>query len=65
MDEDNCQIYRGHSATNLASMRHMALNMLRAETSKALSLPRKQLRAFLHEDYLEKILMTYLEANKI
>ena len=36
MDEDNCQIYRGHAATNLASLRHMALNMLRAETSKAL-----------------------------
>lgn len=39
-DEDNCQIYRGHGATNLASLRLMALHMLRAELCKALSVPR-------------------------
>ncbi|MFV8423387.1 ISAs1 family transposase, partial [Vibrio parahaemolyticus] len=37
MNEDACQIYRGNAAELLAGIRHMALNMLRLETSRKLS----------------------------
>ena len=34
MNEDACQIYKDHGAENLACLRHMGLNMLRAEPTK-------------------------------
>ena len=32
MSEDTCQIDKDHEAENLSCLRHMRLNMLRAET---------------------------------
>lgn len=46
LQEDACQIYRENAAENLAGLRHMALNMLRAETTK-ISVPMKQKRCMM------------------
>lgn len=56
MNEDACQIYRGNAAQILANVRHMALNMLRAETTRKVSLRKKQQFAGMSSDYLEKVL---------
>ena len=64
MDEDDNQIFRGHAAANMATMRHLGLNMLRAETSKAMSVPRKQRRVHINEAYLEQVLLAGLSMNK-
>ena len=56
MNEDACQIYRGHAAENLACIRHTALNMLRKETTKKVSIARKRRLAAMTTDYLEKVL---------
>lgn len=55
MQEDACQIYKDNAAENLACLRHMALNMLRAEPSK-LSIVGKQRRCWMKTDHLEKVL---------
>ncbi|MCE9684605.1 ISAs1 family transposase, partial [Shewanella sp. AS16] len=41
---------------NLAGLRHMALNMLRAETTK-ISVPMKQKRCMMKTDFLERVLL--------
>ncbi|WP_102798998.1 ISAs1 family transposase [Bowmanella denitrificans] len=57
MNEDRCGIYRGHAAQILACFRQVGLNMLRKEQSKKLSIPRKQRRATVRTDYLERVLV--------
>ena len=44
MREDNCQIYQDHGAENWAMLRHLVLNMIRAEPSTG-SVRAKQKRA--------------------
>lgn len=56
MGEDACPIYRGDAAEILACIRHMALNMLRAETSRKASIKRKQKIAGMSSEYLEVVL---------
>ena len=56
MNEDACQIYRGDAPQILACARHMAQNMLRAETSRKASLRKKQQFAGMSSPYLEKVL---------
>ncbi|MCE9688290.1 ISAs1 family transposase, partial [Shewanella sp. AS16] len=56
LQEDACQIYRENAAENLAGLRHMALNMLRAETTK-ISVPMKQKRCMMKTDFLERVLL--------
>ncbi len=56
MNEDACQIYRGDAPQILACTRHMAQNMLRAETSRKASLRKKQQFAGMSSPYLEKVL---------
>ena len=56
MNEDACQIYRGDAPQILACARHMAQNMLRAETSRKASLRKKQQFAGMSSQYLEKVL---------
>ena len=56
MNEDACQIYRGDAPQILACTRHMAQNMLRAETSRKASLRKKQQFAGMSSQYLEKVL---------
>ncbi len=51
MGEDDCPIYRGDAAEILACIRHMGLNMLRAETSRKASIRRKQKIAGMSSEY--------------
>jgi predicted transposase YbfD/YdcC len=62
MKEDACPIYRNDAAEILATMRHIALNMLRAETTKKASIRRKQRIASMDIDYLDKVLVAGLSA---
>ena len=57
MNEDACQIYRGDGAEIMACMRHIALNMLRSETTKKASIRRKQNIAAMSNRYLDKVLL--------
>ncbi|MGF1685127.1 ISAs1 family transposase, partial [Photobacterium japonica] len=59
MREDACQIYRENAAENLAGLRHMALNMLRAEPTK-ISVPMKQKRCMMKPAFLEQVLVAGL-----
>ncbi|KJR24156.1 transposase [Vibrio sp. S234-5] len=49
-------MYRQNAAENLAGLRHMALNMLRAEPSK-ISVPMKQKRCMMNLGFLEQVLV--------
>ena len=64
MKEDNCQIYRGNSAEILSVVRHLALNMLRCETSRKISIPRKQKRAYGSPEYLEVVVMAGMSQHE-
>ena len=57
MNEDACQIYKDHAAENLSCLRHMSLNMLRAEPTK-LSIVGKQKRCMMNTSMLEAVLNT-------
>ncbi len=66
MKEDECQIYRGNAAEILSGARKLALNMLRAETTRKVSIPRKQKRAHGSTEYLDQVLTAGLgEMSKI
>jgi predicted transposase YbfD/YdcC len=54
--EDECRIRKDHAPANFAIMRHMALNLLRKETSVKRSIRGKRLKAGWDMDYLGKIL---------
>lgn len=55
MGEDDWQIHQNHGTENWSMLRHLALNMLRAESSKG-SIPAKQKRAWMKASYLEAVL---------
>ncbi|WED23293.1 ISAs1 family transposase [Vibrio sp. JC009] len=55
MGEDACQIYKDHGAENLSCLRHMSLNMLRAEPTKV-SIVGKQKRCMMNTSMLETVL---------
>lgn len=59
--EDDCQVYHNHGAENLATLRQISLNMLRAEPSKG-SIPSKRKKAWMKPDYLETVLEAGLTA---
>jgi len=54
--EDQSRLRTGHGAENFAVLRHIALNLLRQESSTK-SLPRKRLACALNPDYLLKVLL--------
>ena len=56
MREDECQIIRGEGAENLAVYRHVAMNLLTADTSFKAGIKRKQKRAGRNNEYLSQIL---------
>lgn len=56
MREDECQIIRGAGAENLAVCRHIAMNLLTADTSFKAGIKRKQKRAGRNNEYLSQIL---------
>ena len=54
--EDESRVRKGHGQQNLATMRHMALNLLRQETTSKGGVKARRLRAGWDEDYLIKVL---------
>ena len=54
--EDDCRVRTGHAATNLATLRHMALNLLRQDTTKKRGIRTKQKIAAWDHRYLIKLL---------
>jgi predicted transposase YbfD/YdcC len=53
---DDCRIRKGYGAENFAVLRHIALNLLRRETSAKRSIKGKRMKAVLDEKYLFKVL---------
>jgi predicted transposase YbfD/YdcC len=56
--EDDCRIRKGNGAQNFAVLRHIALNLLKQETSAKCGIKAKRLKAGWDENYLLKILST-------
>ena len=54
--EDACRVRTGHAATNLATLRHLALNLLRQDTTKKRGVRTKQKIAAWDHRYLLKLL---------
>lgn len=54
--EDACRIRAGHSAENLAVLRHIALNLLKQERSCKLGIASKRMQAGWDNRYLSKVL---------
>ena len=54
--EDESRVRKGHGPENLATMRHMALNLLRRETSSKGGVKARRLRAGWDETHLLKVL---------
>ena len=56
MNEDQCRVRTGHAAANLATLRHLALNLLRKETTKKRGIRTKQKIAAWDHRYLMTLL---------
>lgn len=54
--EDDCRIRSGSAAENMAVLRHIALNLLKQESSKRLGIKNKRLLAGWDNEYLFKVL---------
>jgi hypothetical protein len=54
--EDDCRIRKGNGTENFAVLRHIALNLLRRETSAKRSIKGKRMKAALDDKYLLKVL---------
>lgn len=54
--EDDCRIRAGHAAENLAVLRHIALNLLKQDTSVKLGLKSKRKLAGWDNDYLLRLI---------
>ena len=54
--EDDCRVRQGYAAQNLATIRHIALNLLKNETSVKRGLQTKRQRAGWDHAYLAKVL---------
>jgi len=54
--EDACRVRAGHAARNLAVVRHLALNLLRQNTTRTGSVATKRFTAALDDAYLSTIL---------
>lgn len=55
--EDECRVRKGNGAQNFAVLRHIALNLLRRESTSKRSIRAKRLEAGWDHDYLLKVLM--------
>jgi predicted transposase YbfD/YdcC len=54
--EDECRVRKGNGAQNFAVLRHIALNLLRHESTSKLSIRAKRLKAGWDHEYLLKVL---------
>jgi predicted transposase YbfD/YdcC len=54
--EDHCRIRKDHAPQNFAVLRHVALNLLRQETSARCGIKAKRLKSAWDNDYLLKVL---------
>ncbi len=54
--EDDCRVRLGNAPQNLATVRHISLNLLRQERSLQVGIKNKRLRAGWDPHYLERIL---------
>ena len=54
--EDHCRVRKDHAPQNLAILRHMAINLLKRETSLKGGIQTKRLKAAWDHDYLLKVL---------
>ncbi len=54
--EDNSRVRTGFAAENFASIRHIALNILKQDKSLKMSIPRKRMNCAMKVDFLEKVI---------
>jgi hypothetical protein len=54
--EDECRVRKEHGAQNLATLRHIAVNLLKQEKTAKIGVKNKRLRAGWDEGYLFKVL---------
>ena len=54
--EDDCRVHKGHGPQNFALLRHLALNLLKRETSAKVGVKTKRHKAGWSTDYLRKVL---------
>jgi predicted transposase YbfD/YdcC len=55
--EDECRVREGHSAQNLAVLRHIALNLLRQDQTVKVGIKAKRLKAGRDDQYVRRILL--------
>jgi len=55
-DEDDCRIRKDHAPVNMATLRHMALNLLRKEATCKNGIAAKRSKAGWDNAYLRKVL---------
>ena len=55
-DEDSNRTRKGHSAANLAVIRHIALNLIKTEKTSKVGIKIKRLKAGWDDDYLLRVI---------
>ena len=55
-DEDSNRSRKGHSAANLAVIRHIALNLIKAEKTSRVGIKTKRLKAGWDNEYLLRVI---------
>jgi len=61
--EDKSRVRAGASAENLGIMRHIALNILKGDKNKKISIPRKRNLAAFEDDYREQLIRNSLNLS--